>query len=146
MKKNRLLVLIILLTLFLSFSCQKKTIKEYNINEKEEFIKLVYDSINDEKQMYCAFEFRTKENYENGHIRQFRNYDLSVGNVDDFLNYMKSNYSDKVKVIIMCEDDEIINALKKYYNDLYIYHNSYETLGDVSSLFTIDKGPYNCMC
>ena len=79
MKKNRLLVLIILLTLFLSFSCQKKTIKEYNINEKEEFIKLVYDSINDEKQMYCAFEFRTKENYENGHIRQFQNYDLSVG-------------------------------------------------------------------
>lgn len=146
MKKNRLLVLIILLTLFLSFSCQKKTIKEYNINEKEEFIKFVYDSINDEKQMYCAFEFRTKENYENGHIRQFQNYDLSVGNVDDFLNYMKSNYSDKVKVIIMCEDDEIINALKKYYNYLYIYHNSYETLGDVSSLFTIDKGPYNCMC
>ena len=146
MKKNRLLVLIILLTLFLSFSCQKKTIKEYNINEKEEFIKLVYDSINDEKQMYCAFEFRTKENYENGHIRQFQNYDLSVGNVDDFLNYMKSNYSDKVKVIIMCEDDEIINALKKYYNDLYIYHNCYETLGVVSSLFTIDKGPYNCMC
>lgn len=146
MKKNRLLVLIILLTLFLSFSCQKKTIKEYNINEKEEFIKLVYDSINDEKQMYCAFEFRTKENYENGHIRQFQNYDLSVGNVDDFLNYMKSNYSDKVKVIIMCEDDQIINSLKEYYKELYIYYGTYETLGDVSALFTIDKGPYNCMC
>jgi hypothetical protein len=88
--------------------------------------------------------------YETEHIRQFQNYDLSKGNIDELLTWLKGNYSSKYKIYIYIEtleDLTLFDDLLTIYSDVYIYVGMYDTIKSLGEeLFTFDSGPYNCGC
>ncbi len=149
MKKIKLLL--ITLILFISLvGCMKPEINYYQENNVDEYLDILYDTINNEEIKYVASDLRTKISYETEHIRQFQNYDLAVGSIDEFTTWLKSNYSKKHYVFIFSEielDESIIEFLEDNYQKVYIYTGSYELLKEqAKTSFILESGEYNCAC
>ena len=151
MKKIILFIVFISLLFVTGCDCRKSEISCYD--EKTEwltYLNMFYDDINTEGKKYVAVDLRSKTLYETEHLRQFQNYDLSVGNIDELYNWLTSNYSNKYSIYIYLESSEELNSfdvLLERYKNIYLYIGDYETLrilGD--ELFTFDSGPYDCNC
>ena len=100
---KKIVLIIFILTLFIlgGCSCNSKKLNLYQDEIKhQEYLDKFYDDINTENLKYVAVDLRTKEMYETEHIRQFQNYDLSKGNIDELFTWLKSNYSSNHKVYI----------------------------------------------
>lgn len=143
MKKISILLIFIILLLS---SC--KQMKTYD--SPTPFLESCYETINDDKVKYVCFDLRTKDLYEAGHIRQFQNYDLDSGNIDELISHLTTNYNKKTICYIYDNntiDEELVKALKNHFDKLYILSfNDNKLLEEAKELFTIDKGPYNCGC
>ena len=150
---KKIVIIIFILTLFIlgGCSCNSKKVDIYQDEIKnQEYLEKFYDYINTENLKYVAVDLRTKEMYETEHIRQFQNYDLSKGNIDELLTWLKGNYSSKYKIYIYIEtleDLTLFDDLLTIYSDVYIYVGMYDTIKSLGEeLFTFDSGPYNCGC
>ena len=150
---KKIVIIIFILTLFIlcGCSCNSKKVDIYQDEIKhQEYLEKFYDDINTENLKYVAVDLRTKEMYETEHIRQFQNYDLSKGNIDELLTWLKGNYSSKYKIYIYIEtleDLALFDDLLTIYSDIYIYVGMYDTIKSLGEeLFTFDSGPYNCGC
>lgn len=150
---KKIVIIIFILTLFIlgGCSCNSKKVDIYQDEIKhQEYLDKFYDDINTENLKYVAVDLRTKEMYETEHIRQFQNYDLSKGNIDELLTWLKGNYSSKYKIYIYIEtleDLTLFDDLLTIYSDVYIYVGMYDTIKSLGEeLFTFDSGPYNCGC
>ena len=150
---KKIVIIIFILTLFIlgGCSCNSKKVDIYQDEIKhQEYLEKFYDDINTENLKYVAVDLRTKEMYETEHIRQFQNYDLSKGNIDELLKWLKGNYSSKYKIYIYIETMEdltLFDDLLTIYSDVYIYVGMYDTIKSLGGeLFTFDSGPYNCGC
>lgn len=150
---KKIVLIIFILTLFIlgGCSCNSKKLNLYQDEIKhQEYLNKFYNDINTENLKYVAVDLRTKEMYETEHIRQFQNYDLSKGNIDELFTWLKSNYSSNHKVYIYVEtldDVSKFEVLLENYNEIYIYIGTYETMSSLGEeLFTFDHGPYNCGC
>ena len=150
---KKIVIIIFILTLFIlgGCSCNSKKVDIYQDEIKhQEYLEKFYDDINTENLKYVAVDLRTKEMYETEHIRQFQNYDLSKGNIDELLKWLKGNYSSNHKIYIYIEtleDRSLFDNLLETYNEVYVYIGMYETMNILGNeLFTFDSGPYNCGC
>lgn len=152
MKKLILLFVVCCLFLSSSCSCNNKYVTLFYDEESEwtECLDMFYNAINTEGSKYAAFDLRTKELYENEHLRQFQNYDLSMGSVDKFYSYLTKNYSSKYTIYIYIEsldDLTYFDKLSETYKEINIYIGDYESLRNLGDeLFTFDSGPYDCNC
>lgn len=153
MKKILLLIIIILMFSIAGCDC-KKNPHYINISYEESkwtiYLNQFYEEINTEGRKYVAFDLRSKEQYETEHLRQFQNYDLSVGTIDEFSDWLSKNYSNKYVVYIyveILEDHTVFDELSKKFKLTEVYVGEYHTLRTLGEdLFTFDSGPYDCNC
>lgn len=153
MKKISLFIVLISLFFITGCNCQssKHLMKVYKEeNEWNEYLYLFYEEINTEGRKYVGVDLRSKEAYETSHLRQFQNYDLNKGNVDELNSWLKSNYSSKYIIYIYIEalsDVSMFDSVIEKFKEVHIYigeYSSLETLGE--ELFIFDSGPYDCNC
>lgn len=146
MKKISLLLIILLSTLC---SCKSK-VNIYNEENINDYLNEVYNIINDEDIKYVAYDLRSKTDYETLHIRQFQNYDINKGSNDTFIKWLTSNYSKKHYIILYSEEsinEELITEIKNNYKHIYIATSKFQDIkNDLSELFTLDSGEYDCGC
>lgn len=151
--KKIIILFVIICTLFISsYSCTINS--KINICDEEaewlSYLDLFYEEINTEGRKYVGIDLRTKEDYEDEHLRQFQNYDISKGSIEELNNWLSSNYSNKYIVYIYIEsldDLSSFDSLLKKFKDIYIYIGEFETLRTLGDeLFTFDSGPYDCNC
>lgn len=149
MKRIKLLIMILILSISL-LGCTKTQVHHYQETNINEYLDELYTTINDEKLKYVAVDLRTKDYYEEEHIRQFQNYDLDSGSLDELTTWLKGNYSKKYYVFIFSEnpiDQNFLNFLEDHYQWVYIYTGLYELLkAQASTSFILESGPYNCAC
>lgn len=151
---KKILITFVISLLFLICSCSCKTQNSIHIYDEDAlwstYLDLFYNSINTEGSNYAAFDLRTKEDYENEHLIQFQNYDLKNGNILEFNNHLKNNYSKKYTIYLYIEsldDLTYFNSLLETYSTIHLFigtYNNYKSLG--IDLFTFDSGPYDCNC
>ena len=75
-------------------------------NEWTTYLNQFYEEINTEGRKYVAVDLRSKELYETEHLRQFQNYDLNSGSIDELNTWLCSNYSNKYIIYIYIESLE----------------------------------------
>lgn len=151
MKKYLVYICIVMLFILSACSCSgSKQVSKYESDTTwETYLEMFYTDINTENLKYVAVDLRTKEAYETEHIRQFQNYDLSKGSIDELLNWLKSNYSKNHKVYIYIDevDTTIFDSFTDYYENVHLYIGNYDSMKKIGEeLFTFDSGPYDCGC
>ena len=119
---NKIIILfVIICTLFVT-SCSCNTKSKINIYDEEikwtSFLDKFYNEINTEGKKFVGIDLRTKESYEDEHLRQFQNYDLSKGSIDELNSWLTNNYSNKYTIYLFTESVSSLDyfdiLLKKY--------------------------------
>lgn len=151
---RKVILFVLLISLFFVTGCNCGDNNKLSFYDEEtkwnEYLDLFYEEINTEGRKYVAVDLRNKEAYETEHLRQFQNYDLSVGSIDDLIMWLSSNYSNKYVVYIYIEtlnDLSMFDSIVEKYKQVCVYIGDYSklrTIGD--ELFTFDSGPYDCNC
>lgn len=151
MKKSSIILLVFLMLLSLS-GCQKKY-QSYSVGEERKFIEKIYEYIEEDENNYCLIDVRSlDESYAKGHFFGFINYDITRGNINEFVYKIESMYS-KDKAIFMIDEDgsyvqKLMEALKEVkYKKIYIYEGGYSRLLNANNDdFSVVTGKDDCGC
>ena len=152
MRKIILFTIAFCMVFLTSCNCGKKNhiIISDEDNEWTTYLNQFYEEINTEGRKYVAVDLRSKELYETEHLRQFQNYDLNSGSIDELNTWLCSNYSNKYIIYIYIESLENLktfNILLEKFKHIEVYIGDYNTLRNKGEeLFTFDFGPYDCNC
>ncbi len=143
------LFLFLVLTLFLLTSCAK--IKEYDSTTSEEYIDLIYNHIDKDKE-YLLIDARSLEEYAKGHFFGFINYDIEKGTLDEFGYKIESMHSKDKSIFIIDEDGRYVESLASVlldagYKKIYIYTSGFNKLNEYNNDdFQIVTGTDDCEC
>lgn len=135
-------------------SCSKK-IKTYEKTDGVAFLEEIQSLSKIVDHNYVLLDVRKlDEEYALGHFYGFTNYDLTKGNVDELVSYMKGMHHIEKHIFIIDRDGSLVqdasSSLKKAgYKKISIYLGGFETLKEYNTgetYFKIVTGKEDCAC
>ncbi len=141
------ILFISLLSLLILSSCNR--IEELN---KEEYINsfYCYHTLGEEEAV--GIDLRTLEEYGNGHLKGYINYNFENGNKEEFIIFVTSVYNKDTYIFLIDKTGEYVNLASNVlkdegYKHIVIYKDGFDSICEYASDYIpIVEGIDDCGC
>ncbi len=146
-----------LIFLFSLTSCMKVQLV-FSSDNHAEFAETLYDYTIDDDKEFVGIDLRKLRsdelisNYEDGHIKGFKSFDLENSDLDKLVEFVESMYSKKTVVFLMSsKKDHVLDAMKELnkagYKKIVGYTGTYDKFMSYhSDEFSESTGIDDCGC